>query len=74
MPREAEFDQYLCLDMQGFSLHSALCCGAEVRQAIEQLCRYFTRPALANARVLTSATGQVVLKLRHPIARARRAQ
>ncbi|MBP1688847.1 MAG: putative transposase, partial [Deltaproteobacteria bacterium] len=66
MPREAEFDQYLCLDMQGFSLHSALCCGAEVRQAIEQLCRYFTRPALANARVQTSATGQVVLKLKTP--------
>ena len=36
------------------------------RQALEQLCRYITRPALANERVQTNAAGQVVLKLKTP--------
>ena len=31
--------------MQGFSLHAAVRCGANERQALEQLCRYITRPA-----------------------------
>lgn len=38
---------------------SALC----GRQLLEQLCRYITRPALANERVQTNAAGQVVIKL-----------
>jgi Putative transposase len=32
----------------------------------EQLCRYITRPALANERVHANAAGQVVLKLKTP--------
>ena len=48
----------------GFSLHAAVRCGADDRQALEQLCRYITRPALANERVQTNAAGQVVLKLK----------
>ena len=52
--------------MQGFSLHAAVRCGADDRQALEQLCRYITRPALANERVQTNAAGQVVLKLKTP--------
>jgi hypothetical protein len=38
-------------------------CGADDRHALEQLCRYNTRPAQANERVQTNAAGQVVLKL-----------
>ena len=38
--------------------------GADERQALEQLCRYIARPALANERVQTNAAGQVVLKLK----------
>jgi hypothetical protein len=30
---------------------------ADDRQALEQLCRYITRPALANERVQTNAAG-----------------
>jgi hypothetical protein len=41
-------------------------CAANDRQALEQLCRYITRPALANERVQTNAAGQVVLKLKTP--------
>ncbi|HYN61398.1 MAG TPA: transposase [Rubrivivax sp.] len=63
LPREKEFKQTLCADVDGFSLHAAVRCGADDRHALEQLCRYITRPALANERVQTNAAGQVVLKL-----------
>ncbi len=64
MPRETDFKQSLCADISGFSLHAAVRCGADDRQALEQLCRYITRPALAYERVQTNAVGQVVLKLK----------
>ena len=66
MPRDADFKQTLCADIDGFSMHAAVRCGADDRQALEQLCRYITRPALANERVQTNAAGQVVLKLKTP--------
>ncbi|HEY5285160.1 MAG TPA: transposase [Polyangia bacterium] len=52
--------------MDGFSVHAGVRCGAEDRQALEQLCRYITRPALANERVQCNAAGQVVLELKTP--------
>ena len=58
--------QTLCADIDGFSLHAAVRCGTDDRQALEQLCRYVTRPALANERVQTKAAGQVVFKLKTP--------
>ena len=66
MPRDADFKQTLCADSNGFSLHAAVRCAADDRKALEQLCRYITRPALANERVQCNATGQVVLKLKTP--------
>ena len=66
MPREPGFNQNLCADMQGFSLHAAVRCAADERKSLEQLCRYITRPALANERVQCNAAGQVVLKLKTP--------
>ena len=66
MPRESDFNQTRCADNNGFSLHAAVRCAADDRQALEQLCRYITRPALANERVQTNAAGQVVLKLKTP--------
>ena len=45
-------------------LHAAVRCDAEDRKALEQLCRYITRPAMANERVRCNAAGQVVLKLK----------
>ena len=41
---------------------AAVRCAADARQALERLCRYITRPALANERVQTNAAGQVVFK------------
>jgi len=66
MPRGAAFTQALCADAQGFSLHGALRCAGEERQRLEQLCRYITRPALANERVQCNSARQVVLKLKTP--------
>ena len=65
-PRQMDFKQTLCADINGFRLHAAVRCGANDRQELEQLCRYITRPALANERVQTNAAGQVVLKLKTP--------
>ena len=39
MPRQTEFKQTLCADIDGFSLHAAVRCGADARQALGQLCR-----------------------------------
>ena len=40
-----------------------------VAQALVQLCRCITRPALANEQVQRSAAGRVVTKLKTPMAR-----
>ena len=68
MPSEKNFKQTLCVDIDGFSLHPAVLCAADDWQALEQLCRYSTRPALANERVQTNAAGQGALKLKTPLA------
>ncbi len=66
MPRDVDFKRTLRADMQGFSLHAAVRCSADDRQALEQLCHYITRPALANERVQSNVAGQVVLNLKTP--------
>ncbi|MDZ7589659.1 MAG: transposase [Rubrivivax sp.] len=38
--------------------------GVNVRQALEQLCSYIARPALADEHVQTKTDGQGVLKLK----------
>ena len=52
--------------MHGFSLHAYVRCAANARQPLERLCRYITRPALANERLAINAAGQVVLELKTP--------
>ncbi len=63
MPGETDFKHKLRADIDGFSLHAALRCGADDRPALEHPCRCSTRPALANERVRITAAGQVVLEL-----------
>ena len=48
LPRETDFKQTLCADIDGFSLHAAVRCGAGGRQALEQLCRYITQIGRAH--------------------------
>ena len=54
----------LCANAHGFSLHAGVRCAADDRQGLEQLCRYITRPAIANERLSVNRAGQVVLKLK----------
>ena len=39
---------------------------ADQRLELEQLCRYITRPAIANERLKRNRAGQVVLQLKSP--------
>ncbi|MBA2593546.1 MAG: transposase [Gammaproteobacteria bacterium] len=55
-----------CADAQGFSLHAEVCCAAHERKKLEHLCRYITRPAIANERLALNRAGQVVLTLKTP--------
>jgi Putative transposase len=50
VPRGTDFKQHLCADIDGFSLHAAVRCGADDRQALEQLCRYIVGPAKSPRR------------------------
>ena len=51
-------------DIDGFSLHAAVRCGADDRKALEPLCRYSPARRRTEERVQTNAAGQVVLKLK----------
>src|SRR5215831_15883847 len=50
----------------GFSLHAAVRWRDDQRKELEQLCRYITRPAIANDRLKRNRAGQVVLQLKSP--------
>ena len=41
-------------------------CGAHQRKQLERLCRYITRPAIANERLKRNRAGQVLLQLKSP--------
>ena len=56
--------QDLCAKLHGFSLHAAVRWGADQRQQLEHLCRYITRPAIANERLKRNRAGDVVLQLK----------
>ena len=53
-----------CAEAHGFSLHAGVRCGAHQRKELERLCRYITRPAIANERLKRTGEGQVVLQLK----------
>jgi Putative transposase/Transposase zinc-binding domain len=40
-----------CVNARGFSLHAEVRCAINQRHQLEHLCRYFTRPAIANKRL-----------------------
>ena len=56
----------LCADHRGFSLHAAVRVGANQRDRLERLCRYITRPPLAQDRLSTTGDGKVVYRFRKP--------
>ena len=56
----------LHVNAHGFSLHAAVRWRADQRKELEQLCRYITRPAIANERLKRNRAGQVVLQRKSP--------
>ena len=67
VPRcEVQPTEQLCANAQGFSLHAEVRCAMNQRHQLEQLCRYITRPAIANERLQRNRTGDVVLQLKSP--------
>lgn len=50
----------------GFSVHAATRCDADQRDELERVCRYITRPAIANERWSRNNAGDVVIKLKSP--------
>jgi Putative transposase len=64
--RQANSTQPGCVNAHGFSLHAAVRCGADQRKELERLCRYITRPAIANERLKRNHAGDVVLQLKSP--------
>ena len=55
-----------CVNTQGFSLHAEVRCGMNQRHKLERLCRYITRPAIANERLKRNSAGDAVLQLKSP--------
>ena len=67
VPRfDAQPTPQCCANQQGFSLHAAVRCAMNQRNKLEQLCRYITRPAIANERLKLNSAGDVVLQLKSP--------
>ena len=63
--RGAMAREHLCSDVDGFSLHAAVRAEAHERKRLE-LCRYITRPELADERVQPNDAAPVELKLKTP--------
>ncbi|MCY4497839.1 MAG: transposase [Rhodospirillaceae bacterium] len=67
VPAQPEpFASTLLARQPGFSLHAATCCEAKQRDKLEKLCRYITRPAIANERLSTNERGQVIYRFKQP--------
>jgi hypothetical protein len=64
--RAADSAQPGCVSALGFSLHAAVRVRAHQRKHLERLCRYITRPAIANERLKRNRAGQVLLQLKSP--------
>jgi len=63
---DVQHTQKPCVSEQGFSLHAEVRCAMNQRNKLEQLCRYITRPAIANERLKLNSAGDVVLRLKIP--------
>ncbi|HEY5647201.1 MAG TPA: transposase [Pseudomonadales bacterium] len=67
VPAQPEpFASTLLAKQPGFSLHAATCCEASQRDKLEKVCRYITRPAIANERLSTSERVQIVSRFKQP--------
>ncbi len=58
--------QEYCANAHSFSLHAGVRCAMNQRNKLERLCRYITRPVIADERLARNKEGQVVLTLKTP--------
>lgn len=65
-PQAARCPSDPCADLDGFSQHAAVRCGADDGRGLEQPCRFIARQALGNDGVHTGAAGRVVHRLQTP--------
>lgn len=56
----------LVAKQSGFSLHAGVACKTNQRSKLERLCRYITRPAIAEQRLSLSTNGHVIIALKTP--------
>ncbi|HNO75255.1 MAG TPA: transposase [Nitrosomonas mobilis] len=63
---QPQSSQACCANAHGFSLHAGIRCAMNQRGKLERLCRYITRPAIADERLARNQNGQVVLTLKTP--------
>jgi hypothetical protein len=56
-PCEVQPTEQRCANAQGFSLHAAVRCAMNQRTKLERLCRYITRPGIANERLQPNRAG-----------------
>ena len=57
---------FIMLHLHLVQTHAAVRWRADQRKELEHLCRYITRPAIANERLTRNRAGQVVLQLKSP--------
>jgi hypothetical protein len=50
----------------GLSLHAGVACKSNQRKKLERLCRYITRPAIAERRLSLASNGNVIVALKTP--------
>ena len=65
-PRALSAQQPLCARLDGFTLHAGVTVEAHDRPGLERLCRYVTRPPLAQDRVSIRPDGNIGYTLSKP--------
>ena len=55
-----------CAALDGYNLHAGVVVGGHDVEAVERLCRYICRPALAKSRIEPAPGGGVVLRFKRP--------
>ena len=50
----------------GFSMHAGVACKSNQRKKLERLCRYITRPAIAEQRLSLASNGNVIVAFKTP--------
>jgi len=56
----------LVAEVDGFNLHAGVCVAGDDRAALERLCRYMARPAVASGRVTRLPDGNVAYRVKSP--------